>query len=436
MACVRPKDPEDLQALVRWARSTRTPLVPRGAGSSLDGESVPPDGGVVIDLSRWDGILEVDPVERLVRVQPGVVNLDLHRALRRHGLFFPPNPGSWTVCTLGGNVATNASGPRSYRYGATRAWVRGLELVLGTGERITCGRWVRKRSLGPELCGLFVGSEGTLGVFTELTLALAEAPERRVGLAVRLEEAGAIERVAHGLRSSAHSPLSSMEFLDERSTDELARLSSGRIQGGAATMLLEVESTDSEETVRLERMLAQLRELGVGTDPTVFPDADAMWTLRGRSSEALDRSVGPRVREDVAVPVARLGELFALVERLAREYQAPSYVFGHLGEGNLHPNFAIAPGSPRGEALRRELLVGALALGGTISAEHGVGAMKRGLVPAELGAVEAGLLWAWKAACDPDGILNPGKLYPNRSADGSPPSPSPSGAATGPTPPT
>lgn len=440
VAVVRPADSEDVVRLVHWARASRTPLVPRGGGTSLDGESVPPQGAVVVDLSGWDAVGEIDRDSRTVRVGPGVVNYELHRALRRHGLFFPPNPGSWRTCTLGGNVATNASGPRSYRYGPTRAWVRGLEVVLGTGQRLRCGRpKVRKRSAGPELTGLFVGSEGTLGIFTELTLGLAPSPARRTGVAVRLPGPTSIVPVAAALRRAEGLRLSALELLDARCATELSRSSRGRIAPGKPTLLLEVESDTPNDDADLERLLEVLYRTPATDDPAVYPDADDLWTLRGRSSQALDAAIGPRIREDVAVPLGRLSELLGLVEALATRYATEAFVYGHLGEASLHPNFAIAPGSVRGESLRRELLDGTLALGGTISSEHGVGRVKREWLGSELGPEALGLLRAWKATCDPDGILNPGDLYPQSPEAVGSPAPSRRGAggsaapATGPT---
>jgi FAD/FMN-containing dehydrogenase len=198
-AAVRPSDTQDVEVLIRWAREHRVPLVARGAGTSLDGESVPVLGGVVVDLSGWNWIGDVDPVERTVRVGPGVVNRDLHERLRPSGLFFPPNPGSWASSTIGGNVATNASGPRSLRYGATRRWVRRLDGVLGTGEPATFGGSVSKRSIGPDLLGLMVGSEGTLGIFSEVTLALAAAPARRTVLVLPLPPTPSVGTIAQSL---------------------------------------------------------------------------------------------------------------------------------------------------------------------------------------------------------------------------------------------
>lgn len=435
LAAVRPEDAEDVVQLVRWARAHHVPLVPRGAGTSLDGESVAGPGAVAVDLSGFDTIGEVDEAGRRVVVGPGVVNYTLHRALRPHRLFFPPNPGSWRVSTLGGNVATNASGPRSYLYGPTRAWLEGVDVVLGTGERVSVGRGVRKRSVGPELAGLFAGSEGTLGIFTEVTVRLAPSPERRMGWIVPLPDLRELGRILPGLASAPHPRLAALEVLDERCAREVAKLSNGRLPGGTGALLLELESTTESETGDAELLLDRFRSLGVGSDPVVYPDADDLWTLRGRSSEALDRSVGSRVREDIAVPVARIGALFELIGALAREYDVESFVYGHVGEANLHPNFAIPPGSPAGEALRRKLLTGALELGGTVSGEHGIGTVKRDFVERELGGVAVSLLASWKQRCDPDGILNPGKLFPGALEGGPRPSGSPSGSVDDRTPP-
>lgn len=413
-AAVRPADADDLVALVRWCRVHRVPLVARGGGTSLDGESVPLHGGIVVDLSGWDGIGEVDPIERTVRVGPGVVNQRLHGHLHASGWFFPPNPGSWTSSTIGGNVATNASGPRSFRYGATRRWVRRLEGVLGSGERVKFGTASPKRSAGPDLLGLMVGSEGTLGIFTEVTLALAPEPPRRTALVVPLPATPSVGTVTQALVADGGLGLSAIEYLDRGSANALAAEAGSRLPAGGPLLLAESESSsEEEESRRLERWLARLRTLGLPDAPIVYPEADRLWTLRGQSGSVLGRSLGPRVREDVAVPLRQLDALFAEIARLSMAYSAEAYVYGHLGEGNLHPNFVIDPASEGGRALRTELLRAALRLGGTISAEHGIGSLKRSHLGLELDPAEIALLRAVKAHCDPDGILNPGKLYPD-----------------------
>lgn len=410
-AAVAPRDRDDLQRLVQWARKWRVPLVARGGGSSLDGESVPPPGGVVVDLSGWNGIIELEPGDRLVRVGPGVVNRDLHHALASHGLFFPPNPGSWTMSTIGGNVATNASGPRSFRYGSTRNWVRGLEVVLGSGELLRVGHRTRKASTGPDLLGFLVGSEGTLGFFTEVTLALAPSPERRIGLVVPAPETLAFRTALPQLLASPAPAFSAIEYLDRPTATALSRFASGRLPGETALLLLELESSAQDEDTDLERVAARLADAGFPAEPIVYPDADQLWTLRGQSGEAIEGE-GVRIHEDVAVPWSRLDELFEGTRALAARHDIPVRLFGHIGDGNLHPGFVVDPVSERARAVRRDLLLLTKRLGGTISAEHGVGSLKASYLSLEHGQVGVSVLEAFKRRCDPDGIMNPGKLYP------------------------
>jgi FAD/FMN-containing dehydrogenase len=436
-AVVAPADAEDVVALVRWARHTKVPLVARGGGTSLDGESVPPDGGVVVDFSRWNSVLEVDPGELWARVGPGIVNLDLQGALRPYGVFFPPNPGSWTSATVGGNVGTNASGPRSFRYGPTRSWVRAAEAVLGTGERTRFGTLVAKRSVGPDLLSLIVGSEGTLAIVTEVTVRLAPLPVRREGLVFPLPPNVPVGALARRLRQAGGTGLSAVEYLDRASAAVLAERRTVAWPTGSALLMLELEADgDREAATRRELVLALLRAAGVDRTPTVFADADALWTLRGESSVTLDERTGHRIREDVAVPLGRVDELLARLEEIGRGAGVPCFVFGHLGEGSIHPNYACDPASPTGDRIRRAVVNAALDLGGTVSSEHGIGRLKSEFLEREVGPTALDLLWTVKRRCDPDGILNPGKLYPRPPPRGAErPSPSPSGSGGGGAPP-
>lgn len=414
-AAVAPRDREDVQHLMGWARRWKVPLVGRGGGSSLDGESVPPPDGVVVDFSAWTSILEIDEADRLVRVGPGLVNRELHRALQSHGLFFPPNPGSWTMSTLGGNTATNASGPRSLRYGSTRSWVRGLDVVLGTGEFLRVGHRTRKASTGPDLLGYFVGSEGTLGLFTEITLALAPAPERRVGLVLGVPDDLSFRTTLPRLLAPPAPAFSAIEYLDRSTAAALSRFASGRLPGDTGLVLLELETTAADEGRDLERAAERLAGAGFAGDPVVFPDADQLWTLRGQSGDAIEQE-GVRIHEDIAVPWSRLDELIAGTKEIGARHGVTTRLFGHLGDGNLHPGFVLDPLSERAATVRRELLLLTKRLGGTISAEHGVGAVKAPYLALEHGEVGVSLLEAFKRRCDPDGILNPGKLYPGPGA--------------------
>jgi len=410
-AVVAPRSTEEVAWLVRWARKSKVPLVARGAGTSLDGESAPLRGSVVVDLSGWTEVLEVDPVDRIARVQPGVINFELHRHLSPSGLFFPANPGSWTTCTIGGNVATNASGPRSFRYGPTRNWIRAAEVVLGTGEVVRVGTRAPKRSIGPDLLQLLVGSEGTLGILTEITVALAPRPSRRAALAVAVPAATTLGPVVAHLAPLVSHGLAAIEYLDDRCADALRHEPGAQLPGGGALLLLEVESHDvNDETGRLERLSRILKASGLTEDPVLFPDADRLWTLRGASGTALDRALGERVREDIGVPISRVDELLAEINRIATAHHVVSAVYGHLGEGSLHPNFVVAPGTEEGEAVRGELLAAAVRLGGTISAEHGIGSVKSRWIADQVGAEGVRWLREVKRTCDPDGILNPGKI--------------------------
>jgi FAD/FMN-containing dehydrogenase len=430
-AVVVPVDAADVVRLVRWARRAKVPLVARGAGTSLDGESVPEDGAVVVDLAAWQAVHEVSESGRWARVDPGVVNARLHEELRPHGLFFPPNPGSWQTSTIGGNVATNASGPRSFAYGPTRRWVRELEVVLGTGERVRLGSRVEKRSLGPDLLQLVVGSEGTLGLVTEVTVRLAPTPALRRGLVVPLPPRARLGEIAVGLGRVPGNGLSAVEYLDAYSARGLATARSAPWEGTTPLLLLEVEAADEREAAtRTARVRASLSSHGVPGPVQLFDDADRLWDLRGESGRVMDEELGSRIRDDVAVPPAQVDRLLRELERIARAEGVRVHVFAHLGEGSLHPNFVVDPESPAAARIRARTYAAALRLGGTISGEHGVGRLKRPFVARELGPAAVRLLEAIRAACDPDRILNPGKLYPPRgAARRSSPSPSRRGAA-------
>ena len=414
-AVVAPADPDDVAALVRWARRTHTSLVPRGGGTSLDGESVPENGAVVVDLSGWSRVLEVDAAGLSARVQPGVVNRDLQEALHPHGVFFPPNPGSWTVSTVGGNVGTNASGMRSFRYGPTRAWVREVEAVLGTGARVRLGSRVAKRSVGPDLLQLFIGSEGTLGVATEVTLRLAPLPPVRRGAVVPLPPTASCGELARRLTRLPSSGISAVEYLDRGCVTAIAERRDVGWPTETALLLIEVEAEDPDDVAhRLDGVRRALRESGVTGEFTVVGDADELWTARGTSGDVLVEQYGHHVREDVAVPLAHLDALIDELDRIARRENVPYRLFGHLGEGSLHPNYVVDPASRTGGRIRAAVLRASRRLDGTISAEHGIGRLKRPYLAEELGAAAVDLLYAVKRACDPDGILNPGKLYPPR----------------------
>ena len=411
-AVVRPEGVEDLVRLVRWAVEHRVPIIPRGAGTSLDGSSVPVLGGLVVDLSGWDRILEVDLTDRVARVGPGTVNRRLDAELASKGFTYPPNPGSGTASTLGGNVATNASGFRSLRHGPTRAWVRALEVVDGTGARWTAGGRSAKSSVGPDLVSLLVGSEGTLGLFSEVTVRIVPRPERRTGLALPLADGRPLGPLLQALRDLLGTGLSALEFVDAGTSDAMRVHGAGAWPFSGAMLLAEFEGSSLEEAEALGRLEAARRALGLPSDLSVFPEADRLWALRSDAGPALEAALGPPLREDLVVPLARLDDLRTAISAIRDRFQVPVLVFGHVGEGNLHPVFGTDPRSETADRIRRALCDSALSLGGGISGEHGVGATKRDRLEAQLGPSGIGALRALKGALDPHGILNPGKLLP------------------------
>lgn len=407
----RPKDERDVAALVRWAGPRGVPLVARGGGTSLDGESVPVRGGIVVDLSGWDRLLEVNEEDLWVRVQPGLVNYRLQELLRPKGLFYPPNPGSWESSTIGGNASTNASGFRSFRYGPTRAWVLRARAVLGTGDVVEAGTLTWKRSAGVDLLPALLGSEGTLGILTELTLRVAPLPGRRVGLLAPVPDGVSLGRVAQGLQWARREGLSAVEWVDARVAGALARGVGLPLALGSGALLLEVEVPREVVEDLPARWGRGLRPLGIEGPVRAFEDADGLWRARGKAGTLMDAELGPRVREDVAVPLSSWDRLLELVRTLARRRGVELVMYAHLGEGTLHPNFVLPPASAEAQALRRELWKIAWSLGGTASSEHGLGSLKGEAYAREHGQVSARALGSLKQALDPHGILNPGKFW-------------------------
>ena len=426
-AVVRPADAADLATLVRWARRYRVPLVARGGSTSLDGEATAPAGSAVVDLAPWDEILEIDPDDGIARVQPGVPNRTLDSALAPLGWTFPPNPGSGRISTIGGNAATNASGPRSYRHGSMRSWVRSVDVVDGRGRRWTAGGRYAKASIGPDLVGLLVGSEGTLGIFTSLTVRISPRPARRTGLVVPIPEGASLARTVGDVAQAMGAQGAALEFVDGATAEALRPFAGRDWPAGRGLLLAETEGTERSEEAALARLDAWAQRTTEPPEISVYPEADRLWEIRGKAGPALQGS-GPALREDVVVPMGGLDAMLRAIEAIARREGVPVRVFGHIGQGNLHPNFVLDPRTSAAARIRSELGRTALRLGGAISGEHGIGSAKRAMLPSQLGAPGLELLTAMKRLLDPDGILNPGKLFPARPAARRGAGPRPSGS--------
>ena len=422
-AVALPTHVDQVVALVRACRAQRVPVIARGRGTNTTGASVPVDGGVVVSFERMARILDIRPGDRCAVVEPGVLNGDLQRALKPHGLFWPPDPTSADFSSVGGNLACNAGGPRAVKYGASRDNVLALTAVTGAGELIRCGSATTKGATGYDLQRLLVGSEGTLALIVEATLKLAPLPAARAALRATYRDVDAAAAAVARLMAQPATP-SMLEFMDDRAL-ELARAHQ-RTHAGASDLqddagaLLMIEADGDAAT--LPAALEALRAAAVGDGclgVDLAPDEAArerLWAARKALSPALRALAPGKINEDVVVPVSRIPALVAGVRTLARTHALPIVCFGHAGNGNLHVNLMYDPAdasqSARAQAAMAEVFALTLSLGGTLSGEHGIGLAKRDFMPRAVDAPTLALMRAIKATFDPDGILNPGKLLP------------------------
>ncbi|KRG64102.1 dimethylmenaquinone methyltransferase [Stenotrophomonas humi] len=415
-----PSTREQVQAIVRACREHAVPLVGRGAGTGTTGAAVPTAGGVVVSFARMNRIVAIRAGDRCAVVEPGVLNGDLQQALMPHGLFWPPDPSSADICSIGGNLACNAGGPRAVKYGTSRDNVLGLVAVTGTGELIHCGGAYTKDATGFDLTHLIVGSEGTLALIVEATLKLAPRPRAQAGLRVLYRDAAAAAAAVSRVMVQPVTP-TMLEFMDARSL-ELLRRNGAQVPDAGAMLLIEADG-DDDTLPYLLNALAQaaegdgMLELDVATDGSA---RDRLWAARRALSPAL-KSIAPgKINEDVVVPVSRIPELVEGVQRLSADARLPIVTFGHAGNGNLHVNILYHPDdadeNARAHAALPQVFALALGLGGTLSGEHGIGLAKRDFMAQAFSPSTLDAMRAIKQALDPDGILNPGKVLPPPSA--------------------
>ncbi|HEX5465714.1 MAG TPA: FAD-linked oxidase C-terminal domain-containing protein [Candidatus Limnocylindrales bacterium] len=436
------KSREEVSQAVRWAHETGTPVVTRGGGTSLTGAAVPGVPEVlVLDLSGLDRIVAIDGQDLVADVEAGVVTADLARAAEAQGLLYAPDPASLETSTIGGNLATNAGGARGLKYGTTRHQVLGLEVVLADGSVLQTGSRTAKNATGYGLAHLFVGSEGTLGVITRALLRLIPRPpaERTVMAAFATPEAAAalVGRIlAAGILPA------SAELMDGfclRSVERLAP--SGLPQGAEALLLLRLDGTELAAT-EAQEVVAELCR-GSGATEVRLPrdrtEDERLWAARRSVTGALEQ-VGPaKLGEDVVVPRGQVAAMLHRVAAVAERHGLPIAVFGHIGDGNLHPNILFDPARPdevaRMRAAAGELCQAALDLGGLPSGEHGIGELKKDLLPLALDPAALDLMRALKSKLDPAGILNPSKVFPDgRSLIQPPPDARPAASLFGPLP--
>lgn len=415
-AVVFPTEHAQVEALVRACRAHGVPLVARGRGSNTTGATVPVNGGVVASFERMNRILRIDPDNRLAVVEPGVLNGDLQKALEPHGFFWPPDPSSSPWCSIGGNLACNSAGPRTVKYGSPRENTLGLRAVAGTGESFRCGTYTSKGATGYDLTRLLIGSEGTLALITEATLKLTPRPSAVRTLRATYKDVGAAARAVARIMAQPVTPCA-LEFIDDVAL-KLARdhdPTAGVPEAGALLMI-EVDGEPDALPAAAEAVARAARGDGLEELRVAETAAEtkALWSARKALSPAQRKLSPHKINEDVVVPVSRLPELVDGVKQLAAKHAVPIVSFGHAGNGNLHVNLL-----PRDEAERErahaalaELFALVIALDGTLSGEHGIGIAKREFMPLALSSETLGLMHGVKAAFDPDGILNPGKLLP------------------------
>jgi glycolate oxidase len=414
LALVRPDSTAQVQTVLRWATRHRVPVVPQGARTGLSGGANAVEGGVLLSLARMDAIVEVDVLDQVAVVQPGVVNADLSRAVLEAGMFYPPDPSSWEESTIGGNIATNAGGLCCVKYGVTADFVRGLEVVLADGEVIRTGRRTAKGVAGYDLTRLLVGSEGTLGVITEATLSLHPAPEdARTMVAVFAAVPDALE-AAMRIMSSGQRP-SLLEFLDGPSIAAVQAYRDMGLPESAQAMLM----LQSDRGPRAAEDLATLSDIcrGLGAvEVAVATDreeSEMLLEARRLINPAIEK-VGASFVDDVAVPRARLIDLLQGVERIAEQHRVTIMCPGHIGDVNMHPHVVFDRGdddaATRAAAAFGAIMDLGLRLGGTITGEHGVGTLKKPWLGQELGELHLELQRRVKASFDPLGLLNPGKV--------------------------
>jgi len=417
-AVALPVDAAQVQALVRACRAHRVPVVARGRGTNTTGAAVPVEGGVVVSFERMQRILDIRPGDRCAVVEAGVLNGDLQRALAPHGLFWPPDPTSADFSTIGGNLACNAGGPRAVKYGASRDNVLALVAVTGAGELVRCGSATTKGATGYDLQRLLVGSEGTLALIVEATLKLTPAPAERRALRALYRDVDAAASAVARLMAQPVAP-SMLEFMDGDCV-RLAREVGGVELPREAGALLLLEADGESET--LPHAVEALARAAEGDGLVALDDAAdeaaraRLWSARKALSPALRTLAAGKLNEDVVVPVSRIPELVTGVQALARESGLPIVTFGHAGNGNLHVNILFEPADTaqveRAHAAMARVFALAIALGGTLSGEHGIGLAKRDFMPQAVDPPTLQLMRQLKAVFDPDGILNPGKLLP------------------------
>ncbi len=411
---------EQIGDILRLCHEERIPLVTRGKGTGTTGASVPQRGGVVLSLERMNRIIAIDADNRMAIVEPGVTNKALQTALAEEGFFWPPDPTSAAVCTIGGNLAYNSAGPRAVKYGTPRENTLGLRAVIGTGETIRTGVKTTKGVVGYDLTRLLIGSEGTLGVITEATLKLTPLAQSKRTLQASYRDIHAAAKAVSAIMRQPVIPCA-LEFMDGTAINMVRNFSDLHLSPDVgALLMIEVDGSEHSieqgaaavaEAARVEGML-EIHTAGNAEEVA------RLWKTRKALSPALRNIAPKKINEDVVVPVSRIPALIDGLEQLAAKHAITIVNFGHAGNGNIHVNLLLDPDDPSqlaaGEACLAEVFELVLGLDGTLSGEHGIGVVKRPFVSQEIDPVSLRLMREVKAQFDPHDILNPGIVFPDK----------------------
>ncbi|GAB4337025.1 MAG: FAD-linked oxidase C-terminal domain-containing protein [Candidatus Abyssubacteria bacterium] len=412
----RPTSTEQVSQILKLANSARIPVYSRGAGTNLTGGAAPLKGGIVLDFELMNAILNIDADNMTALVQPGVVTAELQKQVEKLGLFYPPDPASSDFCTIGGNVAENSGGLRGAKYGSTREYVMALEVVLADGEVLRVGTGAPKSVTGYDLVRLFVGSEGTLGVFTEILLKLVPLPEHVETVFANFPEAGQAASAVCAMFRSGIVPRAA-ELMDEQTLEALRRYQASELlpRAGVAC-LFEVDGPRAVTLEQAEHIVCICREHGATEALRAHSrdERDNFWSLRRAISPALYQLGRIKLNEDICVPRTRLAEMLDKTREIGERYSLRIVNFGHIGDGSIHFNVMLEREDPvlleKAERAVGEVFRVAVSMGGTLSAEHGIGVTKARFLGTEVGAREMAAMARIKKAFDPNGILNPGKF--------------------------
>lgn len=421
-AVVHPANTDEISRIMKLANENGFPVFPRGAGSGFTGGSLPVGGGVVMVLTRLDQILEIDDENLVATVEPGVVTEDFQKAVEKVGLFYPPDPASLKMSTLGGNVAECAGGPRCVKYGVTKDYIIGLEIVTPTGDVIKTGGPTMKGVVGYDLTKLICGSEGTLAVITKIIVKLLPKPEAKKTMLVLFDSIdGAAQAVSAIIRNKIIP--TTLEFMDGRTIDCVRQATTLELSEKAnAVLIIEVDGDREFLDKQAAKIAEIIRPLGV-VDTKIAEtseESEALWQVRRSVSASLRRVNPDKFNEDICVPRSKVPEMIRKIDKISDKYGIPIVNFGHAGDGNIHVNVMIDSKiegeQEKADRAIEEVFAGALELGGTMSGEHGVGIMKAPYLQMELANPAIDYMKTVKKALDPNNILNPGKIFPSDRA--------------------